>query len=301
LVGEYDGAGHLIEETVWLGDIPVATLRPDPAGGVDIYYVHSDHLNTPRRVTRPSDNAVVWAWTSDPFGNGFVDQNPDGDGQYFVYNLRFPGQYYDVETGLNYNYRRDYDPATGRYLESDPIGLHGGSYSTYAYALGNPLSNIDPLGLASCWFFDCPSLPEPLYNGLVGTLDSLSLGIGPLLRREYGIAGPDTCSRSYHAGQAAGIIGGIVTGESEAEAVVLTVEQAANLARFANKLPAATGEIAVDTLGEDSLIFSSTVPGNVPGSYAVYQKIVDALGITTDYVKTTVDNLGNLVSVKVKF
>jgi RHS repeat-associated protein len=147
LVGEYDGAGHLIEETVWLGEIPVATLRPDPAGGIDIYYVHSDHLNTPRRVTRPSDNAVVWAWTSDPFGNGFTDQNPDGDGQYFIYNLRFPGQYYDSETGLSYNYLRDYDPAVGRYIESDPIGLAGGSYSTYSYANGNPVSITDPTGL----------------------------------------------------------------------------------------------------------------------------------------------------------
>jgi YD repeat-containing protein len=102
LIGEYDGAGHLIEETVWLGDIPAATLRPDPNGGIDIYYVHSDQLNTPRRITRPSDNAIVWAWASDPFGNGFVDQNPDGDGQYFVYNLRFPGQYYDAESGNSY-------------------------------------------------------------------------------------------------------------------------------------------------------------------------------------------------------
>lgn len=64
-----------------------------------------------------------------------------------VYNLRFPGQYYDQETGLNYNYYRDLDPQTGRYVESDPIGLGGGSYSTYAYVGANPLSYSDPLGL----------------------------------------------------------------------------------------------------------------------------------------------------------
>jgi uncharacterized protein RhaS with RHS repeats len=49
--------------------------------------------------------------------------------------------------GLNYNYRRDYDPGVGRYVESDPIGLNGGSYSTYTYAVGNPISVGDPLGL----------------------------------------------------------------------------------------------------------------------------------------------------------
>lgn len=62
-----------------------------------------------------------------------------------TFNLRFPGQYYDAETSLHYNYFRDYDPTTGRYIESDPIGLDAG-VNTYAYAEGNPLINIDPDG-----------------------------------------------------------------------------------------------------------------------------------------------------------
>jgi RHS repeat-associated protein len=66
----------------------------------------------------------------------------------FAYNLRFPGQYYMAETGLNYNYQRDYDPQVGRYVESDPIGLHGGSFSTYSYGGGNPISDVDPKGEA---------------------------------------------------------------------------------------------------------------------------------------------------------
>jgi RHS repeat-associated protein len=61
--------------------------------------------------------------------------------------LRFPGQYYDAERGLSYNYGRDHDPSTGRYVESDPIGFGGGSWSTYAYSKGNPISLSDPLGL----------------------------------------------------------------------------------------------------------------------------------------------------------
>ncbi len=69
-------------------------------------------------------------------------------GRSFVYNLRLPGQYYDAETGLSYNYFRDYDPATGRYVESDPIGLDGG-ISSYAYVANNPLQWLDPMGLIS--------------------------------------------------------------------------------------------------------------------------------------------------------
>jgi RHS repeat-associated protein len=75
-----------------------------------------------------------------------VHNDPDGDGIAVEFNQRFPGQYYDQETGLNYNYFRDYDPAIGRYIQSDPIGLAGGM-NTYAYVGGNPLMYIDPMGL----------------------------------------------------------------------------------------------------------------------------------------------------------
>jgi RHS repeat-associated protein len=145
LLGEYDGSGNLIEETIWMGNVPVATLQPNGTG-VSVYYIHTDHLNTPRRITNPTNNVIVWRWDSDPFGTAAASQNPSGSGTPFVYNPRFPGQYYDVETGLNYNYHRDYDPGTGRYVESDPIGLRGG-VNTYAYVNGNPISNVDPKGL----------------------------------------------------------------------------------------------------------------------------------------------------------
>jgi RHS repeat-associated protein len=63
-----------------------------------------------------------------------------------ILNLRLPGQYYQSESGLNQNINRDYDPLAGSYIESDPIGLWGGSFSTYSYGNGNPVSNIDPTG-----------------------------------------------------------------------------------------------------------------------------------------------------------
>jgi len=147
LIGEYDGTGAALQEIVWLGDTPVASVRIGDCG-VSIFYIHTDHLNVPRVITRRSTADVVWRWDGDPFGTDGPNENPSGLGT-FSFNLRFPGQYYDAETGLNYNYFRNFDPAVGRYVESDPVGLTGGSYSTYAYANGNPISYIDPSGLTS--------------------------------------------------------------------------------------------------------------------------------------------------------
>lgn len=154
LLGEYDGSGNLIEETVWLADIPVATLQPSGSGsGVNLFYVHTDHLNTPRKVSRALDNQLVWRWDLDPFADQQPDDDPAGLGP-FTYNLRYPGQYFDAESGYHYNHYRYYDPLSGSYAQSDPIGLKGG-INTYAYVRDNPVSYNDPTGLdASTWGCD---------------------------------------------------------------------------------------------------------------------------------------------------
>jgi RHS repeat-associated protein len=85
------------------------------------------------------------------------DENPSGLGA-FEFPFRFPGQYVDNETNLNYNYFRDYNPSLGRYGESDPIRLKGG-LNTYAYVNGNPVGTTDSLGLA-------PPRPGSYYNPL---------------------------------------------------------------------------------------------------------------------------------------
>ena len=88
---------------------------------------------------------TVWRWDqAEPFGSDPADENPSGLGT-FDLPLRLPGEYFDKETNLHYNYFRDYDPSTGRYGESDPVGLHGG-LNTYGYGRADPLHYVDPTG-----------------------------------------------------------------------------------------------------------------------------------------------------------
>jgi RHS repeat-associated protein len=113
------------------------TLRTD--------YVHPDHLGTPQRLT-DRHQQIVWDAVYAPFGEVTLRT------EQVMQPLRFPGQYADPETGLHPNWHRDYDPALGRYLQSDPIGLSGG-INTYAYVGSNPIRYTDPTGLER-WDFD---------------------------------------------------------------------------------------------------------------------------------------------------
>jgi len=96
-------------------------------------------LGTPRQLVNAS-GAVVWQAAYLPYGEAQVQAN-----NAITNNLRFPGQYFDAETGLHYNWNRYYDPITGRYISADPIGLKGG-LNLYGYVDGNPVNWIDPEG-----------------------------------------------------------------------------------------------------------------------------------------------------------
>ena len=103
-------------------------------------------INTPKVITRATDNQIVWQWTNaDPFGMFPPNDNPSGLG-IFTYNPRFPGTVFDKESNLLHNGFRDLDPQGGRYNQSDPIGLAGG-INTYSYVESNPISYTDILGL----------------------------------------------------------------------------------------------------------------------------------------------------------
>jgi RHS repeat-associated protein len=114
------------------------------AAQTNVYFIHTDHLNTPRLVANSSGTAV-WRWDQqEPFGTNAADENPSGLGA-FEFPLRFPGQYADKETALYYNIKRDYDPVIARYIQGDPLGLEGGP-NVYDYGFSDPLRFVDPSG-----------------------------------------------------------------------------------------------------------------------------------------------------------
>ena len=145
--GEYDANGDAAQQVIWMEDLPVG-LWAGAGRQQTLHYIEPDHLGTPRNVIEPGRNSAVWNWDlrGEAFGSSDPNDDSDGNGERFVFNLRFSGQVNDALSGLSYNYFRNYDPSIGRYVESDPVGLLGG-VSTYAYVRNNPLLRVDSWGL----------------------------------------------------------------------------------------------------------------------------------------------------------
>ena len=128
-----------------LGDGMVSTAHaqvPPPGTNYNLYWYHYDATRAPRVMTEDS-GMVVWQAQYTPFGKIVISV------ELAVNPFRFPGQYFDIESGLYYNWHRYYDPNLGRYLTVDPLADIPGMES-YAYAVGNPLIFVDPYGL-SAW------------------------------------------------------------------------------------------------------------------------------------------------------
>ncbi len=144
--GENNGRKPMKIRFIQLFSVLATTLLLLALGGlshqaiaeVNMYFVHNDHLGTPIAVT-DQGQSVVWEAEKEPFGNTTTSGG-------LQVRSRFPGQIFDEETGLHYNYFRDYDPSLGRYIQSDPIGLLGG-LNTYAYVHNSPTRHTDPYGL----------------------------------------------------------------------------------------------------------------------------------------------------------
>ncbi|MCO7223205.1 RHS repeat-associated core domain-containing protein [Pleionea sp. CnH1-48] len=146
LLGEFNFTGNG-NETIILSNgngivsadsIRLTKIKPQPSNGSTLYYYHNNHLGAPKALTDEAGE-VRWKARYSPFGKATLELNT------IEQNIRLPGQYFDSESGLHYNYFRDYDPEVGRYIQSDPIGLAGG-INTYGYVGGNPINYTDPDG-----------------------------------------------------------------------------------------------------------------------------------------------------------
>lgn len=117
------------------------------ARGERLWYIVTDQVGTPRELLEESGGL---AWSNSPrlWGQQRLWQRPAANDDVVDCPLRFPGQYYDQESGLHYNRHRYYDPETAQYLSPDPLGLAGGA-RPQGY-VDNPNAWIDPLGLAAC-------------------------------------------------------------------------------------------------------------------------------------------------------
>lgn len=161
LLGEYGMGGANSGGQGQYFYLPTASGLMPIAAEIDgqLYAIHSDHLNTPRHLTQ-ADGQPAWQWAYSAYGdeaptlgtNRFTNETtkPTTGSTSIVpvrFNLRYPGQYFDEETGLHYNWHRSYDPRVGRYTQGDPIGLDGG-WNRFGYVEGNPLGFADPTGLA---------------------------------------------------------------------------------------------------------------------------------------------------------
>lgn len=197
LIAEYDASGNAINRYGYrpgstYGTAPLF-MEADGPNGLDYFYFHTNQVGLPIMLTDAS-GYQVWQAEFDSFGRLLVQAQSQIDNP-----LRFPGQYYDQESGLHYNWHRYYDAETGRYISSDPIGLYGGM-NFYAYVGGNPLMRFDPMGL-----FSLCDILNVIPDVLKGTL-KLGLGTGlgvsgDLTISEKGISG------SVFAGIAVGAVG----------------------------------------------------------------------------------------------
>ena len=148
LIAESTAQGIWQKEYLYFNNQLVAVVDYSNNANGTIFYVHTDYLGTPKIATN-SEKAITWQASYTPFGLATINDDVDNDGVPLILNIRFPGQYFDKESKLHYNWFRYYDSGVGRYITSDPLGLEAGM-NTFIYVGSNPMNLIDYLGLCAC-------------------------------------------------------------------------------------------------------------------------------------------------------
>jgi RHS repeat-associated protein len=295
MLGEY---GATSRDYIWMDGTPVANVDISGSSST-LTYVTSDQLDTPRAITDGSGNTV---WQLSYGGNPWGESQPSSNG--YTYNFRFPGQYYDVESGIVDNYFRGYDAGTGRYIQSDPIGLAGG-VSTYIYADGSPLSYTDSNGRCPMCIgavigaiaggiagYETGGWKGALIGGAVGgavgfVAPALSLSVGAVAESVTGsvLAGQAVTATTFVAANGTGAaIGTAVTNVTEGESAWKDVDtsfeigaassvfEAGTLAAGGADVFGAVGANLFSTLSgvNGAFLTASTLPiqyGNSPNPY----------------------------------
>jgi RHS repeat-associated protein len=224
VIGESNAGGDFISEYIYFAGTRIAKVdvRTD-----SLYYYINNYLGTPIAMT-DATGTVVWEASYKPFGEALINQNSVVEN-----NFRFPGQYFDKETGLHYNYHRYYDPQTGRYLRPDPIGLNGG-INLYAYVSNNPVNYIDPRGESGL-----PGIVVGMgagaFAGFVAGMQSGDLAIGLISGVAGGAVGGLVGIFSPQLGYlAAGSIGGFLAGSFGGAISVFLDDNCDEFADYAN-------------------------------------------------------------------
>ena len=175
LLEEMDASSVAQVDYIYLNGRPISTLNP--ATGA-FYYLHDDMLGTPQLATDSSQN-IAWQASYEPFGAASVSGT-------ITQNLRLPGQFFDLESGVNHNGFRNYVPDIGRYAEPDPLGRLGSGNNLYVYVGDNPINLVDPSG---CAVIDC----EAKLNELRDAINTLGNRV-----QEHNAHGGKACDRMNH-------------------------------------------------------------------------------------------------------
>ncbi len=271
IIAEADGStGAITRDYIWMAandnaptDLPLAV-----AEGANLYMVHSDHLGRPARMT-DTTKATVWQAAYNPHGEATSLSSTISN------NLRFPGQVFQIETGLAYNWHRHYDPTTGRYTQPDPLGFVDGP-SVYAYAGNSPFMVTDPTGLycknaggkLACVHPDGPqfSIPAPKHyfpSFGPGGLEMFIMG------HQYSVFVPLKCIAQGDALQ------GLINSPTPGNALPATIGGTQNNAEVFGVDNYVTSYLTNDLVTGQTLVVNLTGPGSLFGSGYVVRNVAN--------------------------
>jgi RHS repeat-associated protein len=170
-------------------DRPLAVVNGVGTTGVAVWNVSVDHLNRPVLMTNPLTTAM-WTAVWQPWGGAHSITGTA------TLDTRFPGQWYQSETGLHYNWHRSYDPTVGRYTQPDPLGFVDGP-SVYGYAKGRPGMLVDPTGRDADVIADALVVANAVAMAANGVRKLAKYCI-PVIKKAFSPADPGDCVPKLH-------------------------------------------------------------------------------------------------------